>query len=145
MMMLSLMFHDKSLIIWFRFPGLDRYSSFRAMAYAGTKAVTHKFAYQPYLTINYLQCTLVAVWNTLAAAIAKFLINFQNIPFHIIHIYKFSSAKLKKYNEVNCNICYKVEGFFLLSNVLTHFNPPLYFVKRGNYLIYSVLRPLSKN
>src|SRR5664280_137312 len=88
--------HYTGFIIWFSFPGLDSYSSLRAITYAGTKAVAHKFAYQPYLTIYNLQRTFMTVWNTLATTVAKFLINFQNIPFHIGRIYEFSSAKLKK-------------------------------------------------
>jgi hypothetical protein len=53
-----------------------------AVADACAKAVAHQLGYQSYLTVNHLECPLMAVGYTYPATIALFLIYFYYISLH---------------------------------------------------------------
>ena len=84
------------------------------MANTGAKPVTHKFTYQSYFSIDYLKCSLMTIWNTDTATIAKIIINFQNISFHYCSFNLHYTTNYEKKKHMNCNICYKNVLFFPL-------------------------------
>jgi hypothetical protein len=73
---------DSYLIIWFGFTLFNCDGILGAVPYACTKAVAHQLGYKPYLPVNNLESTFMAVRNTHPASVALLLIYFNNISLH---------------------------------------------------------------
>ena len=76
-------FQYLNLIIRFGFAFFDGYGVLRTGCQTCAKAVAKQITYESGFSIDDLECTLGAVGNANAASVAFFLINIDDLPFHI--------------------------------------------------------------
>ena len=75
-------FHGGHLVVGFSLALFDADGTGRAVADAGTQPVAIQFAYQTGLAVDQLQGTFVATLGALAAAVAQFLVDGDDVSFH---------------------------------------------------------------
>jgi len=79
-------FHDLVLIVGFSFPGFNFDGPLGAGADTSTQAIAEKVTNKVGLSINYLQSTLRTSRDAVPTAGALFLVNFDNISLHNLHL-----------------------------------------------------------
>ena|SRR5690606_1796889 len=83
----TLLYHftdNSDLVIWLSLTLFDSDGAFRAVSDTRPEPVTHQLRYQPYLAVNHLKSTFVAVGYTNAASVAFLLIYLNNVSLHFI-------------------------------------------------------------